>query len=252
MHLVDIYLLAINRYAKNVYEIKTLLAVQESNNPLGVNENLTLAFNWGGNDPLEGRIATLESYTQNLKVAKQLNWEISYWSFGRLLETEVYKNAPYIVEFDKSHPQAIGVKYELSLFKDHYEILSTDEQSEKSLYDYQNNIHTALKSPVEIDGQFKYYEWLESSNYRFRIIPKSSVADVKEKQAFYFQAYDHIAKKGTLNLKAYSRQKGGELLELSLKGFHREKICDFLNTTVAELSMNLRKKINCCKHNKFY
>ena len=37
--------LAINRYAKNVYEIKTLLAVQESNNPLGVNENLTLAFN---------------------------------------------------------------------------------------------------------------------------------------------------------------------------------------------------------------
>jgi hypothetical protein len=151
------------------------------------------------------------------------------------LETEVYKNAPYIVEFDKSHPQAIGVKYELSLFKDHYEILSTDEQSKKSLYDYQNNTHTALKSPVEIDGQFKYYEWLESSNYRFRIIPKSSVADVKEKQAFYFQAYDHIAKKGTLNLKAYSRQKGGELLELSLKGFHREKICDFLNTTVAEL-----------------
>ena len=43
---------AINRYAKNVYEIKTLLAVQESNNPLGVNENLTLAFNWGETIPL--------------------------------------------------------------------------------------------------------------------------------------------------------------------------------------------------------
>ena len=126
----------VNRYTKDEYELSTLLAVEESNNPLGAADNITLAFNWGGKDPLEGRIAILNSYTQNLKVAKQLGWEVAYWNTGRLVETEVYNQAPYRVEFDKTVPQSLGLRFNLILNEDGYS-LSTEAIGSLRLFDYQ-------------------------------------------------------------------------------------------------------------------
>ena len=67
----------VNRYTKDIFELSTLLAIEETNNPLGSGENV-ISFNWSNKDPLEGRIAVFKSYTQNLNVAKQLSWEVTY------------------------------------------------------------------------------------------------------------------------------------------------------------------------------
>ncbi len=105
----------VNRYTKDEFELSTLLAVEENNNnPLGSADNI-ISFTWSNKDPLQGRIAILKSYTQNLAVAKELGWEVAYWNTGRLVESEVYAQAPYTVEFDKTVPQPIGVRFNLVL-----------------------------------------------------------------------------------------------------------------------------------------
>ena len=57
-----------NRYARNIYEISTVLNVEEAQNPLA-SSNVSLAFNWGGADALESKLALINSYTIHERVA---------------------------------------------------------------------------------------------------------------------------------------------------------------------------------------
>ena len=100
----------VNRYSRNIYELATVLNVEEAENPLGAS-GVSLAFNWGGMNKLESKEAVLRSYTLHKNVARQLGWEVSYYGTGRLIESELYKTSPYEVVFDFDHPQPLGVRF---------------------------------------------------------------------------------------------------------------------------------------------
>ena len=207
----------VNRYSKDEFELSTLLAVEEANNPLGTADNITLAFNWGGKDPLEGRMAILNSYTQNLKVAKELGWEVSYWNKGRLVETEVYKDAPYTVEFDKTVPQPMGLRFNLVLRPKSFNI-TTEQVSSFRLYDYQSEEYFTPEESITFDGEFAYHKWIEREGARFRVIPNGTITEAIDNHYFYFQTYEQIAQQGIRSLNASAEAKGSELLKLSMKG----------------------------------
>ena len=71
----------VNRYSRNVYELRTVINVEEAENPLGAS-GVSLAFNLGGMDQLESKIAVLKSYTLHENVARKLGWEVSYFGAG--------------------------------------------------------------------------------------------------------------------------------------------------------------------------
>ena len=224
----------VNRYTKDEFELSTLLAVEENNNnPLGSADNI-ISFTWSNKDPLQGRIAILNSYTQNLKVAKQLGWEVAYWNTGRLVEAEVYNQAPYRVEFDKTVPQPLGLRFNLILNEEGYS-LSTEAIGSLRLFDYQSEESLQFKGEANLDGEYAYYEWIDSELGSFRVIPTQEIKELIDNHYFYFQSYEQIAKQGIRSLNASAESKGSELLKLSMKGFNKAKIADFLNTTVTEL-----------------
>ena len=116
----------VNRYTKNVFELSTLLAVEENNNnPLGSADNI-ISFTWSNKDPLQGRIAILQSYTQNLAVAKELGWEVAYWNTGRLVESEVYTQAP-----EDFGLKDFGDKTESYLYSDASAAIGVQQPTEK-------------------------------------------------------------------------------------------------------------------------
>ena len=176
----------VNRYTKDEFELSTLLAVEENNNnPLGSADNI-ISFTWSNKDPLQGRIAILQSYTQNLAVAKELGWEVAYWNTGRLVESEVYTQAPYTVEFDRTVAQPIGLRFNLVLNPKGLSISSVRRESVR-LYDYQSEESASLETELGIDGSYEYNEWIEEEGARFRIIPKGTINEPVEDQYFYFQ-----------------------------------------------------------------
>ena len=224
----------VNRYTKDEFELSTLLAVEENNNnPLGSADNI-ISFTWSNKDPLQGRIAILNSYTQNLKVAKQLGWEVAYWNTGRLVETEVYNQAPYTVEFDKTSPQPIGVRFNVVLNPEGYSI-STESKGASKRYNYLSEESSTSEESQNIVGDYEYYEWINDTGVRFRIIPKQTITETIESHYFYFQTYEQIAKQGIRSLNASAEANGSDLLKLSMTGYNKAKIADFLNATVAEL-----------------
>src|SRR6056300_192509 len=111
----------VNRYSRNVYELSTVLNVEEAENPLGTS-GVSLAFNWGGLDALESKVAVISSYTLHERVAENLGWEVSYFSQGRILESELFRTSPIRVEFDKFHFQPVGVRFTIELNDDGFEI----------------------------------------------------------------------------------------------------------------------------------
>ena len=225
----------VNRYTKNEFELSTLLVVEDNNNnPLGSADNI-ISFTWSNKDPLQGRIAILNSYTQNLKVARQLGWEVVYMEVGRLLEREIYNESPFLVEFDKTVPQPLGLRFNLVLNEDDFDI-SIESIEALRLFDYASEESVQFEGEVHLDGEYAYFEWIDSEVGRFRIIPKQEIKEPIDNYYFYFQSYEEIAKQGIRSLNASAGSKGSELLKLSMKGYNKAKIADFLNTTVTEFA----------------
>ena len=127
----------VNRYSRNVYELSTVLNVEEAENPLGAS-GVSLAFNWGGMDALESKVAVINSYTLHERVAENLGWEVSYFSTGRLLENEKYKNAPIRIEFDNYHFQPIGVRFIVTVNDNGFEIMPEEDTWSGKLYRFED------------------------------------------------------------------------------------------------------------------
>src|SRR6056300_240618 len=125
----------INRYSRNVYELSTVLNVEEAENPLGAS-GVSLAFNWGGMDQLESKIAVLKSYTLHENVARKLGWEVSYFGTGRLLEAEQYGETPIEVVFDKSHVQPIGIRFKVEAVEGGLLISPENDEWNGKTYNY--------------------------------------------------------------------------------------------------------------------
>lgn len=65
--------LIVNRYSRNIYELKTVLNVEESDDPL-ISSGVSLAFNWSASNKLESKTEVLKSYTLHENVVKSLGW----------------------------------------------------------------------------------------------------------------------------------------------------------------------------------
>ncbi len=130
--------LAYNRYAQNIYRLQTVVAVEEFENPLATGESaLDVAFSLGGTGILDTRKAILTSHAHNYEVAKHLNWEVRYFTSGSLTGREVYDDEFYFVEFDKSHPQVIGMNFKLTFEEDGFKIETVPTASRVKTVNYE-------------------------------------------------------------------------------------------------------------------
>jgi len=115
----------VNRYSQNEYEMKSSIAIEDVENPLASNSSpLSLSFNWRSSGKVEKRIALLESYAHNLKVARTIGWETKHFMEGRLNRREEYKPEYYRVEFDPSHPQLLGMEFKLEFNAEGFTMLN--------------------------------------------------------------------------------------------------------------------------------
>ena len=131
----------INRYSTNIYQTTGTILINEGRSSYDATAIMT-SGNFTSNQVLDNELAVLRSYTLTERVIKKMNLEVTYMEKGRITSSELYKNAPFLVEYDRSVPQAVDLKYELTfldngnigqvgLFRFHYR-LSILQLSRKS------------------------------------------------------------------------------------------------------------------------
>ena len=218
----------INRYSQDQYVIKAIIAIEEKENPLSSGDGmLDMSLGISGGSLIESRLAILNSYSHNIKVAQKFNPGVTYYREGRLKKQEIYGPKTYLVEFDRTHQQLLGVDFELSLFEDRFSIDQT-KTSNAALYDFEKGEYIPLDdfeiNTLESDVTFNYGQWIVSPFYKFKVVKGSDFENYFESQSratysFQFNAHQDVASWAMKNLDVTSDiKKKSKLIELSLSG----------------------------------
>lgn len=233
---------AINRYKTNVYQTSGTVLIKDQNgyDPTMLMTNLN--FN---TQNVENEMAVLKSYMLTERAVKKMNLEVTYFEKGRVATTEMYQNAPFTVEFDRSVPQAVGLTYEISNIGS--ETMSLHGTSEfLSKYDFVL-CQSLGSSPQNIDivTECKQGEWVENGYNRIRIVLNENYNpedDNSRRLFFRLNSYPSLVKQMS-RFSVNTTSKQSSVISIVTNGSNPKKIVDFTNMLMNEyVNRGLEKK----------
>lgn len=123
----------VNMRSQKIYNLKSLITVNDEQNPL-FSSSTNIAFNWGGpSDKVETIIAILKSRSHNEKVVNDLELYIDYLVDGNYRKKNIYGDVPFRINLDTLEYQLQGNDIKL-------EFIGNDE----------------VKITIEFDDEKKY------------------------------------------------------------------------------------------------
>ncbi|MCQ2321565.1 MAG: polysaccharide biosynthesis tyrosine autokinase [Bacteroidales bacterium] len=234
----------INRYTTNIYQVTGTVLVKEDKNSFDPTSIMT-GISYGNMQNLENEMAILRSYSLCERVVKKMDLEVSYFEKGRVATTEMYKTAPFTVEFDRSVPQTVGLVYEVSILSDGKIGLKAQSEYHKT-FDF-ILCETLISQPslIETKGEYAQGEWIDNGYNRIRIVLNeryNEKTDKSRKMMFVINDYPTLVKSmSSYSVNATSKQSS--IASVVMTGTNRQKIVEFTNLLLSEyVTRGLEKK----------
>ena len=244
---IIIALLIANFYTKREkkrYRLETIITVKDEQNPL-FSSNTNIMFNWGGaSDEVETIITILNSRKHNEKVVNKLHYYIDYLQKGKYYFKDVYGKNNFEVVLDSNYNQLKNIPIKLNFLPNNQVNVSIDFEDIEDIYT-QNYTTTKTtyfnKSANNFEKKYTINSWIISDYFKFKIV-KSNPLDKLDNQEFYikFNDYNSTVKKYQ-NISVKSHKKGTSIINLGFTGTNKNKIVDFLNTTVDVLNQDQKE-----------
>ena len=219
-----------NHFKTPQYQISGTVLVKDKNSGLDPTAIMTNSM-FRSFQNLDNEVAILKSYSLCEQVVKKMDLEVAYYEHGRFITRELYKSTPFVVEFDRSVPQAVNMTYYIVINGDKISLKAkSDYHSE---YDYSTEQFIAqMPEEIEIDGEYKFDEWIDNGYNRF-MISKSSRFQPHihngKKMSFCFYDYLTLTRK-MRNFTVAPISKQASILSISMTGENRQKMVEFVNT----------------------
>jgi capsular exopolysaccharide synthesis family protein len=232
----------INRYKPSVYQTSgtVLIKSDQAFDPTMLMTNLNM-----GKSNVENEMAILRSYTLMERAIKKMNLEVSYYEKGRVSTSELYKTAPFMVEFDRSVPQAVGLTYEISgLGGETMSLHGTSDFLAKYDYVLCRSLPSVL-GKIEIDTKCKQGEWVDNGYNRFRIVLNENYnaeTDNSRKLSFKLNSYPSLVSQLS-NYTVTTTSKQSSVASIVITGNNPNKIVEYINMLMTEyVNRGLEKK----------
>ncbi len=231
----------VNVRKEKIYGMESLIVVQDENNPF-FTSNTSLVFNWGGvSDKVQTVITTLKSRSHNEIVVDKLQYYIQYLTKEKYFFQDAYGAVPFYVKIDKSKGQ---IAYNLVKIKflnaKEYE-LSVDfgETNAISVVHYiDNSISTVGVDNPNFSQKFKIDEEVNLPFLHFTLHLNPDANQFVNKE-FYLRFDDFngtVAKYKNIDVTADVRALS--VISLQLQGTNKNRLVEYLNTTVELLRKN--------------
>src|SRR5690554_5613918 len=193
----------------------------------------------------ENQSFIIRSHAMVLRAVNRLDFGVSYFSKGRLKDTELYDPLPFVVAFDSLHPQLLNTNFNANVLADGRIQLSVRAEG-GPLHNYDKASNVGHSGPVVFDQVVQAGEAVQHSAFSFRIkaAPGRS-APVPGTYMFRFNSHSAIASslRGALNVAPY--REGSSIIFISTTGQQPQKLVRFLNTFSEEvIDNNLERKNN--------
>ena len=238
----------INIRKQKIYGIETTVAIQEENNPF-FTSNTSLVFNWGGtSDKVQMVSTTLKSRSHNEIVVNKLQYYIDYYKQNKYFLQDVYGEVPFKVTLDKKQDQLYNKFIKVKMIaSDTYQITIPFESNTAEVINYYSNrkdlvsvknkeFKAVYKIGQEVNLPFLHWK-LDLANF--------DSSNFKEEVIIRFNSFDNTVS-NCMNLNVIINEKSGSILKVDVQGTNKNRLVDFLNTTVEVL---IKKQLD--NKNKF-
>ena len=237
----------INLRQQKIYGLESSIVIKDENNSF-FTSNTSLVFNWGGvSDKVETIITTLKSRSHNEEVVSKLQYYIKYLEKDNYYYKDVYGETPFYVTIQKEKPQLLSKLIQIDFI---------NETSYKLTIDFEDNTTTKvqnylnfLKDEVKVSsGKFsKTYKIDQQINLpflNFSLHLHPSAINYKGKTFFVkFDNFDDVVSKYK-EINISTDNKALSVIRLKLDGTNKNRIVEYLNTTVEVLKTNQLKNKN--------
>lgn len=243
----------INAFQQRIYSLESLITVKDEQNPI-FSSSTNIAFNWGGtSDQVETIKTILQSRTHNEKVVQEMQYYINYLQEGKYRMEDVYGQIPFKIQIDTTQFQLINTLIKLEFNSDNSVKMSVDYEDDLSrkLVNYTNlNKQVYMASDTKFSQEFSvgtiHTDFL---SFNLHVFDK-----VQYNKPYYIKFKDFNATVGHYRkLKVSTAKKGTSLIKLELIGSNKERLEDYLNTTVKVLEKDqIEEKIKYAVKTKLY
>ncbi|MDP3353112.1 MAG: hypothetical protein Q8S44_05165 [Flavobacteriaceae bacterium] len=240
------YAYYVNISTQRIYGLETVISVKEKQNPL-FSGGTNIAFNWGGvSDKVEGIRKILNSRTHNEKVIRKMQFYVDYLEDGRFRMEDVYGKTPFLIELDESQLQIQNTLIKIDFFdKVNYRLtILFPEKNKQTIYNYEQDITDFYQPENEeftVNAQLGVKLNLPFLN--LKLVENPEFIGNPKTYFIKFNAIDGVVS----NYQGIrtSAVSGTSLLEISLMGSNKNRLVDYLNTTIEVLAEDeMRDKTN--------
>ena len=234
-----------NRYSPRVYQTSGTVLIKEGNNEIDPTAIMTTR-NFGSAQNIDNEIAIMTSYTLIERVVKKMGIEVTYLDKGRIASHEMYKNAPFYVEFERSVPQAVGLAYEISfLDEDNISLHAVGEGLSKYDFILCQETENDPSAKIDVSGEYKQGAWIDNGYNRIRITKTEEFnpnASGDHKMFFWLNSYASLVRQMS-SFSVGSLTKQASVASVAMTGTNKMKIVDFVNLLMNEyVNRGLEKK----------
>ncbi|MCB2208711.1 MAG: polysaccharide biosynthesis tyrosine autokinase [Bacteroidetes bacterium] len=240
-----------NRYSPTIYTVSTSILIEskKQESPLtgtGFSEdNVFQGFGAMGVDRnINNQMVILQSRPLINRTLNELEYEVSYYSVGRIKKVERYNEAPFIVSWDVEHPQVIGTEFALQFLPNGKIQLSANDENVK-IFNYQTDKLLQQLPELRFTKEVEIGELIATDYFSFRIdLNKDIDSALYTHYVFKFDSRRNLIEKYKRSLSVGFLQKETSILEVSLEEYNLYKGIEFLNTLTAAYQAYILEKKN--------
>lgn len=244
-----------NISAPKLYGLSSTIVVKEKQNPL-FSTGTNIAFNWGGvSDKVESIRKALTSRSHNEKVVKRLNFHIDYLKEGRFRKEDVYGKTPFKFILQPNQYQLLNTLIKIDFIEDNTFTISVDfgENTSYNLINYKDETQNsrAVNNPI-VTKTYTIDEYINLPFLKAQVLRIDSINSIKG-SSYYVKLNSINQVTGRYQNVRASGLSGTSLIQLSLTGTNKNRIVDYLNTTIQVLAEDeLAQKTNYARSTKAF
>ena len=236
-----------NKEQLPVYNVSTTVLINEQENnlapqPTGIANAFNL-FSTGGN--FENEIYILKSTPVIESALSSLNFNVSYYERRIFNSKELYELSPFVVVFDKNHPQPIDVDFKMD-FVDDKRFIITAVSNDVTIYDYATNKSIDKIDNLKLHKMVAFGSPINSEYYNFKVILNQNFISKELKNKNYYFRFNSLRSltyqyQNLINIEPV--QENADLARITLKATNVKKAIDLLgNLTEEYINRSLDKR----------
>lgn len=192
---------------------------------------------------LQNQTLILQSYSQVMRTIRALDFEVTYMKEELIREREVYTASPFIIEFDRSIPQPLGVTFTVEKDDNGAMMLHGRKTGDRvELFDYRNGVVTPADGFEEFAMEVEPGTMIRGDHFAFVVRENPVVQFNGDNNSWYFMfnSYDGLVEQWRRRITLEPMDREASMVEMSIETDCPGKATAFLNT---HLEMYLQRTL---------